>query len=266
MTLRERLHRIVFEADTRAGKWFDVVLLVMILASVTAICAESVPAYAAAYGDGLIVLEWCFTALFTIEYAVRLYSVKRPLAYATSFFGIIDLVAVLPAYLMLVLVDAHALGTFRILRLVRVFRVLKLVRFLGEARVLQVALRASMPKITVFLLAVLCLVVVIGTIMHVVEGPAAGFDSIPRSIYWAIVTLTTVGYGDILPETGWGQAMAAVVMMMGYAIIAVPTGIVSAELVRRPVSASTRCCAACGAEGHLDVANHCHRCGESLTS
>ena len=203
--------------------------------------------------------------MFTIEYVVRLFCVKKPLGYATSFFGIVDLIAVLPSYLMLVIADAQSLGTIRIIRLIRVFRVLKLVRFLGEARVLHVALRSSVPKITVFLLVVLCVVVVIGSLMHVLEGPGAGFDSVPRGIYWAIVTLTTVGYGDISPQSGVGQAIAALVMLLGYAIIAVPTGIVSAELVKAPKpSTSTRSCAGCSAEGHADIAGFCHRCGEKL--
>ncbi|MCA8949614.1 MAG: ion transporter [Planctomycetes bacterium] len=264
-SLRERVHEIVFEADTAAGKAFDVGLLVLIALSVLVICLESVADYRADHGAALYVLEWVFTGLFTLEYLVRLWCVRRPLAYATSFFGVLDLVAVLPAYLMLVIVDAHHLGTVRVLRLVRVFRVLKLVRYLGEARALHAALRASAPKIVVFLLAISCLVVVVGSVMYVVEGRESGFDSIPRSIYWAIVTLTTVGYGDISPSSGLGQGLAALVMLMGYGIIAVPTGIVSAELVRgQRESTSTQSCPGCAAEGHVDDAVFCYRCGERL--
>ncbi|MCR9245254.1 MAG: ion transporter [bacterium] len=264
-TLRERLHAIVFEAECPAGKAFDIVLLVLIVASVTAISLESVESFAAEWGEALLAVEWGFTIVFTIEYAVRLYCVKQPLRYATSFFGVIDLLALLPQYLMLLFGGAHQLGTVRILRLIRVFRVLKLVRFLGEARVLHVAMRASLPKITVFLLGVWCAVVVIGSVMHLVEGKASGFDSIPRSVYWAIVTLTTVGYGDISPRTGLGQAIASMVMLMGYAVIAVPTGIVSAELVRgRRDATTTRVCENCAAEDHRDEAVHCYRCGEEL--
>lgn len=265
MSLRERLHEIVFEADTPAGKVFDVVLLVLILLSVFAICLESVPDIGRRYGTPLRVLEWAFTALFTLEYVVRLYCVRRPLGYALSFFGLIDLAAILPAYLALVFVDAHSLGTVRVLRLVRVFRVLKLVQFLGEASSLRTALRHSRRKIIVFMLAVSCTIVVIGSAMYVVEGPEHGFDSIPRSIYWAIVTLTTVGYGDIAPQTVVGQTLASFAMLLGYGVLAVPTGIVSAELARQPRSAtSSQHCPQCSAEGHVDGARFCHACGGHL--
>lgn len=264
MSLRERLHEIVFEADTPTGKAFDVVLLVLILGSVLAICLESVPEIGRHHGAELRTLEWVFTALFTFEYVVRLYCVQNPLGYARSFFGVIDLLAILPAYVGLVLVDTHSLGVVRILRLVRVFRVLKLVQFLGEAGVLRDALRKSLRKIIVFLLVVLCLIIVIGTAMYVIEGSASGFDSIPRGIYWAIVTLTTVGYGDIAPRTVAGQTLASFVMLLGYGILAVPTGIVSAELVRQPPRTSTQSCPHCMAEGHADDAIHCRRCGKAL--
>ena len=264
MSLRERLHEVVFEADTPAGKAFDVVLLLLIVASVAAICVESVPEIGRRHGALLRSLEWVFTALFTLEYVVRLWCVRRPAAYARSFFGLIDLAAILPAYLTLVFVNAHSLATVRVLRLVRVFRILKLVQFLGEASVLRAALRASLPKITVFLLAVACMVVVIGSAMYVIEDGRNGFDSIPRSIYWAIVTLTTVGYGDIAPQTVLGQTTASFVMLLGYGILAVPTGIVSAEMVRRPPRLSTQHCAQCGAEGHADDAKFCRRCASVL--
>lgn len=263
-SLRQRLHAVIFEAETPAGKAFDLALLVAILASVTAVSLESVPEIAAEHRDLLRAVEWAFTALFTLEYALRLYSVERPLRYATSFFGLIDLVAILPAYLGLLIGTSHSLATVRIMRLVRVFRVLKLAHFLGEASVLRAALRASLPKIVVFLLTVGCLVVVIGTSMHVIEGADHGFTSIPRSMYWAIVTLTTVGYGDIAPQTVPGQMLASVVMILGYAIIAVPTGIVSAELVRRPKKVTTVACEACGADGHVPTARFCFKCGAGL--
>jgi voltage-gated potassium channel len=265
MSARERLHEIVFEADTRAGKVFDVALLVLILLSVAAICLESVPDIGRQHGAALRTLEWAFTLVFTLEYLVRLYCVRRPLAYAFSFFGLIDLAAILPGYLALAFVDAHSLGTVRVLRLVRVFRVLKLVQFLGEASTLRTALRHSRRKIIVFMLAVSCTIVVIGSAMYVVEGPEHGFDSIPRSIYWAIVTLTTVGYGDIAPKTVTGQTLASFVMLLGYGILAVPTGIVSAELARQPRStASSQHCPQCAAEDHVDGARFCHACGGRL--
>lgn len=263
--LRAKLHAIVFEAETPAGRTFDIALLVLIVASVVAICVETVDDYREAWGPLLTRLEWGFTAIFTVEYLVRLYCVRRPLAYATSFYGIIDLVAVLPAYAALVFAGGHQLGTVRVIRLVRVFRVLKLVQFLGEARTLRLALRKSTPKIVVFLLSIFCTVVVIGTLMYVIEGSESGFDSIPRSIYWAIVTLTTVGYGDISPQSGIGQAVASGVMLMGYAVIAVPTGIVSSELVRSQRDAtSTRSCPSCSTEDHRDAAVHCYHCGAKL--
>lgn len=265
-TLRERLHEIVFEADTPAGKAFDIALLLLILGSVIAISLESVAEIGSAYGPQLRAIEWVFTTIFTIEYLLRLYCVRRPLAYAFSFFGVVDLVSILPAYLALFLAGTQGLSTIRVLRLVRVFRVLKLVHFLGEASVLRAALRASLPKIAVFLLTVVCLVICVGSVMHVVEGPEHGFTSIPRGVYWAIVTLTTVGYGDIAPRTVLGQALASLVMLLGYGILAVPTGIVSAELSRRPTkpTLSTQSCAACGLEDHTDDARFCRRCGERL--
>ncbi|MEZ5964047.1 MAG: ion transporter [Planctomycetota bacterium] len=265
MSIRERLHEVVFEADTTAGKTFDVVLLVLIVGSIVALSLESVPEIGARHGPMLRAIEWAFTALFTIEYGVRLYCFRQPLAYARTFFGVIDLIAILPAYLGLVLIDAHSLGTVRILRLLRVFRVLKLVHFLGEAQVLRAAVRASLPKIAVFLLTAFCMIVVVGSAMHFIEGPEHGFDSIPRSVYWAIVTMTTVGYGDIAPKTWPGQAAASVVMLLGYGVLAVPTGIVSAELIRRPSApVSTQSCRHCAAEGHADDAVFCRRCGERL--
>jgi voltage-gated potassium channel len=262
---REELRRIIFEADTPAGKGFDVALLWLILASVVAVMLESVATIGAAYGSWLRRTEWLITGLFTIEYVLRLICVHRPWGYARSFFGIIDLLAILPTYLSLLLPGTQSLLVVRALRLLRVFRILKLSRFLGEANVLATALRSSVRKVTVFLASVLVLVAILGSAMYLVEGAETGFTSIPRSMYWAIVTMTTVGYGDIAPQSVLGQILAAVVMLLGYSIIAVPTGIVSAELVqaqRRPVT--TRTCPACTSEGHDLGAHFCKDCGAPL--
>jgi voltage-gated potassium channel len=266
--LRARLHEIIFEADTPAGKAFDVVLLLAITLSVAAVMLESVGAIRVEHGKLLYGVEWFFTILFTIEYLVRLACVLHPTRYARSFFGIIDLLAVLPTYLSLVVAGAQSLLVIRVLRLLRVFRIFKLARFLGEARTLTIALRSSRHKIVVFLGAVLSIVIIMGTVMYLVEGPASGFTSIPRSVYWAIVTMTTVGYGDIAPQTVPGQAIAAFVMILGYAIIAVPTGIVSAELVQAAhphKGTAAEACPGCGAEGHDRDAAHCKHCGTRLT-
>jgi voltage-gated potassium channel len=262
---RNRLHEIIFEADTPAGKAFDVGLLLAIVATVTAVMLESVESIATEYGSLLRSAEWVFTGLFTIEYGLRLYCVRNPLRYARSFFGIVDLVAVLPSYLALLFPGAHTLLVIRVLRLLRVFRVLKLVHFLSEASVLGRALRASLPKITVFLGSVVCVVVMVGTAMHLIERGQPGFDNIPESMYWAVVTLTTVGYGDVVPLTALGRILASMLMVLGYAIIAVPTGIVSSELVfhsHRKVS--TQACPECMAEGHDSDAVHCKSCGAKL--
>jgi voltage-gated potassium channel len=263
--LRQRLHEIIFEADTPAGRAFDAVLLLAIVASIVVVLLESVASVRARYETILVVLEWSFTALFTVEYALRLYSVRRPLRYATSFFGIVDLLAVLPSYLSLVLPGAQSLLVIRILRTLRIFRVFKLTPYLTESGELWEALRRSRRKILVFLFVVLTLVVIVGACMHLVEGPENGFTSIPISIYWAVVTLTTVGYGDISPQTPLGQFLAMVVMLIGYGIIAVPTGIVTAEMTRAargPVS--TQSCPACSAEGHEHDARFCRKCGTRL--
>ena len=263
--LRERLHEIIFEADTRAGTVFDVGLMIAILASVVAVLLESVGQIARDYGSWLRAAEWIFTALFTVEYGLRLYCVRNPIRYARSFFGIVDLMAVLPTYLSLLVPGAQSLLVVRVLRLLRVFRVLKLVHFLSEASVLGRALRASLPKVTVFLGSVLCTVVIIGTAMHLIEGGRPGFGDIPESMYWAVVTLTTVGYGDVVPLTTVGRALASCLMILGYAIIAVPTGIVSAELVSlSPRKVGTQACPECMAEGHDPDAVHCKRCGAKL--
>lgn len=263
--LRASLHEIIFEAETPAGKAFDVVLLVLILASVTAVMLESVDSVRSAYGLQLRVLEWIVTVLFSIEYVLRLLCVKRPLRYALSFYGIVDLLAVLPTYLSLVFAGAQTLLVIRAIRLLRIFRVFKLTHFLSEARMLNLALKASRHKIIVFLGTVLSLVMVMGTLMYLIEGPENGFTSIPESVYWAIVTMTTVGYGDIAPKTIAGRTLAAFIMILGYAIIAVPTGIVSVELAEAQKKlVTTQACPSCGSEGHDSDATHCKFCGALL--
>jgi len=217
------------------------------------------------HGQFLLKLEWVFTIIFTVEYILRLISVGRPLRYATSFFGIIDLLAFLPTYFSLFFPGSQYFLILRILRLLRIFRILKLVQYLREARLLMQALRASWRKVAVFLFTVLLLVVIFGSMMYVIEGEKNGFTSIPMSIYWAIVTLTTVGYGDISPQTGIGQTLASIIMILGYSIIAVPTGIVSVEMAQAyKVSTSTQCCPQCSAEGHEDDASFCKQCGSHL--
>lgn len=260
------LHEIIFEADTPAGKLFDVVLIASILLSVSAVMLDSIAAVRIRYGAYLTVVEWFFTILFTIEYVLRLLCVGRPLAYARSFFGIVDLLAVLPTYLSVIFPGTQYLLVIRILRVLRIFRVLKLVPYLGEARKLSRAMRQSRRKIAVFLYTVLTLVVIFGSMIYLIEGEENGFDSIPRSIYWSIVTLTTVGYGDISPKTPLGQALAAVIMIMGYGIIAVPTGIVTTEIAHayKHPPISTQACPDCSAEGHDVDAVFCKYCGERL--
>jgi len=262
--LRERLYRIIFEYDTPAGRGFDVALLVVIIASVVAVMLETVQPLREAYGPWLFRLEWLFTVLFTAEYAVRLWVVERPARYARSFYGVVDLLSVVPSYLSLVLPGSQSLLVIRGLRLLRVFRVLKLSRYLGEANVLMGALRSSGYKVTVFLGTVLVIVTIVATLMYLIEGPQHGFTSIPRSVYWSVVTMTTVGYGDIAPQTTLGQVLAVLVMLVGYSIIAVPTGIVSAEMVRSVRQTRERRCAACGGDGHADGARFCQHCGHPL--
>jgi len=264
--LRHRLHEIIFEADTPAGKAFDVVLIASILLSVALVMLDSVEAVQRVYGTWLYAGEWFFTLLFTVEYLLRLTCVQRPLLYARSFFGLVDLLAVLPTYLSVVLPGGQYFIIIRVLRLLRVFRVFKLVQFLSEARLLLDALKASLRKIAVFLFAVLTLVMIFGALMYVIEGAANGFTSIPRSIYWAIVTMTTVGYGDISPQTDLGQAIAALIMIIGYGIIAVPTGIVTVELSQAAAqgAVSTQACPRCGREGHDKDAGYCKYCGAAL--
>lgn len=262
---RKRLHTVIFEADTRAGRAFDVALIFCILASVAVVVLESIPSIGVRWQRELFAVEMAFTVLFTIEYILRLIAVRRPLAYARSSLGIVDLLAVAPTWLTLIVPGAQLFLTVRVLRLLRIFRILKLTEYLSEAGVITGALRASRRKIFVFLFAVVTLVILIGALMYMIEGPKHGFDNILISMYWAIVTLTTVGYGDLSPQTPLGKFMASMVMIIGYAIIAVPTGIVTSELTAaRGRGHSRQACPACGREGHDDDATHCKYCGAAL--
>lgn len=261
---RARLHEVIFEADTPAGRAFDVCLLVAILVSVITVVLESVAGIRREYGEVLRSVEWALTVAFTIEYGLRLVAVDRPWRYARSLFGLADLLAVVPTYLALLLPAAQSLMVIRAIRLLRVFRILKLAHFLDEAHQLVLALRASRRKITVFLGGIVTIVVIMGALMYLVEGEEHGFTSIPTSMYWAVVTMTTVGYGDVAPRTPLGQLLAAVLMILGYAIIAVPTGIVSVELARTGRPVSRQACPACSAEGHDVDATHCKYCGAPL--
>jgi voltage-gated potassium channel len=263
---RARLHEIIFEADTKPGRLFDLILIVSIIISVVAVMLDSVASIRQHYGMELYLVEWFFTLLFTVEYLLRLISVGRPLSYTTSFFGLVDLLAILPTYISLLLPGSQYLLVIRILRILRIFRVLKLVQYIREAKLLRQALRESRRKITVFLFTVLTMVIIFGSLMYLIEGPENGFTSIPRSVYWSIVTLTTVGYGDISPKTGVGQFLASLIMILGYAIIAVPTGIVTVAMARSSSlqSISTQVCKHCSAEGHDSDARFCKYCGEKL--
>lgn len=263
---KHRLYVIIFGADTFWGKTFDVVLLVAILLSVIAVMLESVSSIKSAYGYELYIIEWFFTILFTIEYIARLIVVTNRWKYVTSLFGIIDLLSIIPTFMSLFFVGANSLRVIRSIRLLRIFRILKMVRFLGEASQLSSALKASRAKIIVFIGVVFTMVVILGTLMYMVEGSENGFTSIPRSIYWAIVTLTTVGYGDIAPQTPLGQTIASVIMILGYGIIAVPTGIVSAEMVQSVQKDPKRylSCPTCEKSGHDIDAEYCKYCGSDL--
>jgi voltage-gated potassium channel len=271
---RNQLHEIIFEADTKSGKFFDVTLLILIIISIILVMLESIAEINDIYGPWFNIAEWVITIYFTIEYVLRLICIYKPSKYAFSFFGIIDLLSILPSYIELVigLTGSQYFAAVRAMRLIRVFRIFKLAKFLDESKSLTSALKASQAKITVFLTFILTMVIVVGSIMYFVEGgpnnQGSGFTSIPRSIYWAIVTLTTVGYGDIAPTTAIGQFLAAIVMIMGYGVLAVPTGIVSAEMVSHNVKKaeklSTQSCKSCLSEGHDRDAKFCKFCGEEL--
>jgi voltage-gated potassium channel len=271
MDAKTRLYVIVFGTDTKAGKWFDLILLYAILGSIVIVMIESVSEVQNKYGNILKAMEWGFTIFFTIEYLLRLYIVKKPLKYATSFLGVIDLLAILPTYLTLFIAGSGYLVVIRAIRLLRVFRILKLSRQIGEAQLLLKALKQSRHKILVFFGAVTTLTIIMGTFMYMIEGGQNGFTSIPRSIYWAIVTITTVGYGDISPQTTLGQFFAAVLMLMGYAIIAVPTGIVTAEITTSEMEERARkrkleykSCPVCNTDDHELSAKYCKDCGSEI--
>ena len=271
--LKNKLHTIIYEADTPMGKLFDVVLLILILVSVILVMLESVTSIDTHYHDLLYFGEWVITIFFTIEYILRIITVKKASNYIFSFYGIIDFLSTIPLYLSFILAGSNALLAVRALRLLRVFRILKITRYMGEANKLNKALRDSKPKIFVFLFAVLILSIIAGTIMYLVEGEQSGFVSIPISVYWCIVTLTTVGFGDIAPVTPLGQFIAAIIMIMGYGIIAVPTGIVSAEYASKKtttlddpeyIHVNTQSCQNCNENNHHDNAEFCHKCGTTL--
>jgi voltage-gated potassium channel len=271
--LKSKLHTIIYEADTPMGKLFDVVLLILILVSVILVMLESVTSIDTHYHDLLYFGEWVITIFFTIEYILRIITVKKASNYIFSFYGIIDFLSTIPLYLSFILAGSNALLAVRALRLLRVFRILKITRYMGEANKLNKALRDSKPKIFVFLFAVLILSIIAGTIMYLVEGEQSGFVSIPISVYWCIVTLTTVGFGDIAPVTPLGQFIAAIIMIMGYGIIAVPTGIVSAEYASKKtttlddpeyIHVNTQSCQNCNENNHHDNAEFCHKCGSTL--
>ena len=265
MKYSDRIYKIIFETDTRAGKIFDIILIISIVLSVIIIFLDSVSSIKSEYMNLLTAVEWGFTILFTLEYFARIYCSPHAKSYIFSPFGLIDLFSILPSYLSTFMTGIHYLQVIRILRVLRVFRILKLVKFLGEAQQLASALTKSMKKIIVFLVNILTLVVILGAIMYLVEGPENGFTSIPRSVYWAIVTITTVGYGDVSPHTPLGQTIAAIIMLLGFGIIAIPTGIVTAELASGSMITKTQNrCPQCSLVGHDFDAKHCKVCGTKL--
>lgn len=261
-----RLHEIIYESATPAGKLFDITLLFLIISSIIVVILDSSAEWRAQYGDLFFKLEMAFTVLFTIEYILRLICIKRPLRYVFSFLGLVDLLAIIPGYLSLFFGAGQSLIVLRALRLLRIFRIFKLTHYLAEMKFLSTAIKASIRKISIFMLVVLTIVIIMGSVMYVVEGGKNGFTSIPESIYWAIVTITTVGYGDISPTTSLGKFVASAIMLMGYAIIAVPTGIVTTEmaLAMRKAEQKQEACPGCGREGHDANARYCKFCGEKL--
>ncbi len=266
-TWKFRLHEIIYEADTKEGKLFDVILLILIIVSIITVMLESVKSIDAKYHAVFNIIEWVITILFTIEYFARIISVKKPREYIFSFYGIIDLLSTIPKYLAYVFTGTHALVALRALRLLRVFRILKLTHFIGASNNLMIALKASKAKIFVFLSFIVILCIILGTVMYLIEGEENGFTSIPRSVYWAIVTMTTVGYGDIAPHTPFGQFIASLIMILGYGIIAIPTGIVSSEMTKsntKKIQINTQSCSNCMNENHNDNADFCYSCGEKL--
>ena len=263
-SIRDRIYKIIFKADTPAGKAFDLILIASILISVAVVFLDSVPYYNQRYADTFYALEWFFTVLFTLEYFMRIYCIRRPLIYMRSFFGIIDLLSVIPTYISIFIPASRFLSVIRILRVLRIFRILKLITYIGETNMLMNAIVSSRRKVTVFIFSILVMVTIFGSIMYLVEGEENGFTSIPRSIYWAIVTITTVGYGDISPQTSIGQFIASLAMIFGYATIAIPTGIISAEYSSMKGKFNSTTCNDCGSEDHEDDASFCKTCGASL--
>lgn len=266
---RNRIHEVIFEADTKAGKAFDVALLIFIILSLALVMYDSVSYYHIKYKALFYWLEWAFTGFFTIEYVLRIISVKKPLKYILSFYGLIDLLSILPSFIGIFYDGAQFLRVFRTVRILRLFKVFKLTKFTNESRNLARALKNSGAKIVVFMTAVVCIAIIMGAIMYIIEGEEAGFNNIPTSIYWSIVTLTTVGYGDLSPITPLGQFIASILMVLGYGIIAVPTGLVSVEFSNinkssTPSNSNTQVCRSCSREGHADDAVHCKYCGDKL--
>ena len=265
MITKERLHEIIFEAETFTGKLFDIALIVAIFGSVITVMLESVEALEKGYGQLFFALEVIFTFFFSVEYLLRLYCSKNTKAYAFSFFGIVDLVSTLPFYIMIFIPGAQSLATVRALRIIRIFRVLKLRQYTRAGQQLSAALIQSWPKIFVFLVTIITSVSIMGALMYLIEGEENGFTSIPRGVYWAVVTMTTVGYGDLSPKSDLGQFVAVIVMILGYGVIAVPTGIVSAEVIKDSTRVQlTKTCSNCFKEGHEFGSVHCNRCGTKL--
>lgn len=262
--MKERLHEIIFEADTKKGKLFDIILLIAIIISVLGVILSSVESIDKKIGHLLTYIEWIFTLLFTIEYLLRIYSIKNSFKYIFSFMGIIDFLSIIPTYLVFLYPPIHVLVDIRAIRLIRIFRIFKLSRYLRGANVMQIALKSSRPKIVVFLLSVILIVIILGTLMYIVEGQKNGFENIPKSIYWSVVTLTTVGYGNVVPVTTFGKFLASIIMILGYGIIAVPTGIVSAAIAKSANKVTTQSCRSCSKEGHDLNAKHCKFCGFKL--
>jgi voltage-gated potassium channel len=263
---QRKLNEIIFGSETRAGKWFDIILLAIIVLSVLVIMLDSIPGFHEKWVDELLIIEWTVTIIFSIEYILRLISVGKPLKYIFSFYGLIDLISLLPTFIGIFVSGTESIRVLRSFRLIRIFRILKLSQFVEDSKKLTNALRQSRNKIIVFLFFIVMMVVSLGTVMYIVEGGESGFTSIPKSIYWAIVTMTTVGYGDIAPATALGQFIASVIMILGYAIIAVPTGIVTNDLIQgnKPKGMNNRACDSCGKDGHDMDASFCKHCGEQL--
>ncbi|MBZ9627522.1 ion transporter [Psychroflexus sp. CAK57W] len=264
MTWKEKVHEVIYEADTTAGKVFDVALLIMILVSLALVVLDSVNHLNLEYHTLFLTLEWIITIFFTIEYILRIICINKPKKYIFSFYGIVDFLSTIPLYISLIFAGSGALLSLRALRLLRVFRIFKLVRYTGAGSRVAVSLKKSLPKILIFLYSVVVISFIAGTIMYLVEGPENGYTSIPVGIYWTIVTLTTVGFGDIHPVTPLGQFVATIIMLLGYGIIAVPTGIVTAEMTKEHIKSNTQVCYNCGENEHKDEAEFCHNCGYNL--